>query len=69
VEVNGYTIEPGANLRRADLEGAHLNRAHLYRANFEGANLTGANLEGAKADEDTTWPQGFDPKAAGVIFE
>jgi hypothetical protein len=25
--------------------------------------------EGANADEDTTWPQGFDPKAAEVIFE
>ena len=64
MEVNGYTIEPGANLRRADLR-----RADLKGANLEGANLTGANLEGAKADEDTTWPQGFDPKAAGVIFE
>ena len=79
VEVNGYTIEPGANLRRADLrradlKGASLADANLYLANLEGANLeganlTGANLEGAKADEDTTWPQGFDPKAAGVIFE
>ena len=49
VEVNGYTIEPGANL--------------------EGANLKGANLEEAVADEGTPWPEGFDPKAAGVIFE
>jgi hypothetical protein len=32
-------------------------------------NLTGANLSGAKADEDTTWADGFDPEAAGVIFE
>jgi hypothetical protein len=38
VEVNGYTIEPGAD------------------------------LSGAKANEDTTWPEGFDPVAAGVIF-
>jgi len=28
-----------------------------------------ADLEGASADEDTVWPKGFDPKAAGVIFE
>ena len=54
VKVNGYTIEPGANLAKADLTEA---------------NLEGANLKGAKADEDTTWPQGFDPKAAGAIFE
>jgi hypothetical protein len=30
---------------------------------------TYANLKGATANEDTTWPQGFDPKAAEVIFE
>ena len=54
VEVNGYTIEPGADLRRADLSGA---------------NLTAANLKEAEANEDTTWPGGFDPQAAGVIFE
>ena len=33
------------------------------------ANLTGAYLYGAIADEDTTWPKGFDPVAAGVIFD
>ena len=54
MEVNGYTIEPGANLVGADLEGA---------------NLTKANLKGAFADLDTSWPEGFDPEAAGVIFE
>ena len=52
------------NLTGADLGGAYLNEADL-----EGANLRGANLSGAKADEDTTWPGGFDPVAAGVIFE
>ena len=54
MEVNGYTIEPGANL-----EGA----------NLEGANLTKADLSRAKANEDTVWPEGFDPVAAGVIFD
>ena len=44
VEINGYTIEPGAD-------------------------LTGAVLSGATADEETSWPEGFDPEAAGVIFE
>ena len=43
VEVNGYTIEPGAN-------------------------LAGANLIGATVDAETVWPDGFDPEAAGVIF-
>ena len=54
MEVNGYTIEPGANLQGANLEGANLAGVFLYRA---------------KANEDTTWPEGCDPVAAGVIFE
>ena len=145
VEVNGYTIEPGADLeganleavwnghgvwpvsnrgaflREADLRGANLSWANLSGANFaeanlSGANLTsvrlpfdgsgasdqyllthdcddefiitnlsgavfkqprewrnwledspGANLTGVTADETTVWPEGFDPKAFGVI--
>ena len=56
----------GANLKGANLEGAYLRGADLQEANLTGANLEGANLEGAKANEDTTWPEGFDPEAAGV---
>jgi len=76
VEVNGYTIEPGANLYRAvlseanlagaDLAGADLSGAHLSGAHLSGANLSGANLSWAKANEETVWPEGFDPVAAGV---
>ncbi len=44
VEVNGYTIEPGANLRGANLRGANLSGVDLAGANFEGADLSGANL-------------------------
>jgi uncharacterized protein YjbI with pentapeptide repeats len=84
VEVNGYKIEPGANLsganllmadltgvdlRGADLEGADLREAKLTGANLEGANLGGVFLYRAKANQDTTWPEGCDPVAAGVIFE
>ncbi len=54
VEVNGYRIEPGAYLERADLLVANLEMAYL---------------EEATADEGTIWPVGFDPEAAGVIFE
>jgi hypothetical protein len=78
-EVNGYMIGPGADLRRADLfgadlegadlSGANLNEANLYEADLGGALLSGANLIGATADKNTTWPEGFDPVAAGVIFE
>jgi len=50
--VNGYKIEPFANLEGADLcgaklEGAKLEGANLKGANLEGADLKGANLEGA----------------------
>jgi hypothetical protein len=78
-EVNGYMIGPGADLRRADLfgadlegadlSGANLNEANLYEADLGGALLSGANLIGATADKNTTWPEGFDPVVAGVIFE
>ncbi len=72
VEVNGYTIEPGANLVRANLEEAHLEGARFGMANLREtylvADLEWADLEGAKANEDTTWPEGFDPVAAGVTF-
>ncbi len=83
-EVNGYTIGPGADLRRADLfgadlegadlSGANLNEANLYEADLNGSNLGGAllsgvNLIGARANKNTTWPDGFDPVSAGVIFD
>jgi len=32
VEVNGYTIEPGAMLVNANLKGANLEGANLYGA-------------------------------------
>jgi uncharacterized protein YjbI with pentapeptide repeats len=64
VEVNGYEIEPGANLTEANLLMADLTGVDL-----RGANLTGANLEGAWFNDDTRWPDGFDPVAAGVIYK
>jgi len=50
MEINGYTIEPeadlfGADLRGANLCGANLYRADLYRANLYSADLFVANLE------------------------
>ena len=58
----------GANLRDANLWGANLRDADLGGANLRDANLGGANLWGAKANSPTVWPDGFDPKAAGVIL-
>ncbi len=64
----------GADLEGVDLSGADLNGANLYEANLSGADLGGAllsgvNLIGARVNKNTTWPEGFDPKAAGVIFK
>jgi uncharacterized protein YjbI with pentapeptide repeats len=53
VEVNGYTIEPGADLTGVDLRGA---------------NLVRTVLNGATASPLTGWPDGFNPEAAKVIF-
>jgi uncharacterized protein YjbI with pentapeptide repeats len=81
VGVRGFraTLLEGANLIAADvswtrlsganLSGADLSGANLKGAKLSGANLEGANLTGAKAIEATTWPDGFDPEAAGVVFD
>ena len=68
VEVNGYTIEPGADLREANLEGADLEGANLEGANLVGANFTAANLTNAYADKATRWPKGFYPVVKGGII-
>jgi len=58
----------GANLERANLSGANLKFSNLKGADLKGANLEGTDLYLAQANEQTTWPKGFDPVAAGVIF-
>jgi uncharacterized protein YjbI with pentapeptide repeats len=74
--LNGADLR-GANLNGVDLSGAHLGAAGFSGANLERADLRGANLDGADlsaADlgealysaDDTVWPPGFDPLAAGA---
>ena len=57
----------GADLWGADLRGANLRYANLWGANLGAANLRAAGLWDASANRLTVWPDGFDPKAAGVI--
>ena len=74
----------GANLRRANLRGASLWDANLTGADLREADLTGANLKGADLrgadlrgadlqrayyESYTVWPEGFDPKAAGALYQ
>ena len=51
MEINGYTIERGANLRWANLSGADLSGADLGGADLGGAYLRGADLRGADLRE------------------
>jgi len=68
--VNGYTIEPFADLEGADLVGANLAGADLAGANLVGADLKDANLMGADlwgADLRDAILEGADLK--GAILE
>ena len=69
VEGNGYKIEPGANLTGAFLAP----RIRVGPIGTESGKFApgqfGANLNRTVADRNTRWPEGFDPEAAGVIFE
>ncbi len=47
MEINGWTIEPWADLVGAKLAGADLSNADLTGANLRMAKLTGADLTGA----------------------
>ncbi len=74
--VNGYEIEPGAdlrgaNLRDADLSGASLRGADLREANLGWAELVGANLVGAymaHADLGCADLRGADLRGADLGF-
>lgn len=56
----------GSNLSGANLSGANLHGASLRGANLEGADLHGVVLAGAMYDEDTRWPDSFDPCVHGA---
>ena len=64
--VNGatYTIQPGADLRRANLSGANLSGADLALTDLRGADLSGADLTGVLSgniisNPETILPSGY----------
>ena len=66
----------GANLKKAKIgeisSECDLSRADLRGANLRGVLLVGSALPrftGALYDDDTAFPDGFDPKAAGMILK
>jgi hypothetical protein len=67
----GANLE-GADLSQATLVGttffrANLNNADLRGANMEKALLVGATLSGATYDDNTIWPDKYDPEANGAV--
>jgi uncharacterized protein (DUF1697 family) len=58
----------GAHLEGATLDDVHLERATLDDAHLEGADLGRTHLKGSLANEKTSWPAGFDWRAAGVMM-
>lgn len=66
------TLLAGAKLSSAWLDGVDLSGADLSGADLRGADLrgfwdNGADMTGATASGRTKWPDGFDPKARGVV--
>ncbi len=62
-------ILEGANLSGANLTNAQLAHDWQSDSRFRKWGYLAANLAGAKAKYKGRWPEGFDPVAAGVIFE
>jgi Pentapeptide repeats (8 copies) len=56
----------GTSLQHATLGGAHLEQSLLCGTQLQGADLSGAHLAGARASTATSWPDGYDWRAAGA---
>lgn len=56
-----------AYLRSAKLSGADLSNANLSNANLVNANLLNVLFKNATYDKNTTFPENFKPKEAGMI--
>ena len=64
----------GTDLSNARLVGTILKRAVLSGTVLFGADLTDADLSESSihwpfADQETLWPEGFDPEAAGIVVQ
>ena len=57
------------NFSRCDFRGADVRGAHLRGAGLVGSQGESINFwKGALYDEDTAFPDGFDPQAEGLIL-
>lgn len=53
----------------ADLTGANLTHAHLSNTNLARAKLGGACLEHVTYNENTQWPDGFEPPVSAICMD
>jgi uncharacterized protein YjbI with pentapeptide repeats len=67
-DLRGANLEGGSLRGRPGYPPATLNGALLHGADLRGANLAGVTMIEAYCDWDTTWPEGFDERAAGVTY-
>ena len=51
----------GSDMSGSNMSGADLSGADLSGADLSGADLSGAGGKGVKWDENTIWPEGFNP--------
>ncbi len=58
----------GINLSGVDLSFAELRQANLKGPDLSGADLSTTAVAGAFYDDNTIWPDGFDPQAAGALL-
>lgn len=61
--INNSTFED------CDLSGCDFRKADIRGASFEESKLDNCNFKGAKANHETRFPAGFDPKAHGIRME
>lgn len=55
-----------ANFEGADLTNANFERCVLYGTDMRGMNIETANFQGAVFDQNTKWPEGFNPYSKGA---
>jgi len=79
--LEGLTLHPdtdcifrGANLKKCKITAGY-SGCDFSNADLRGANLRGSTIpattrfKGAIYDDDTAWPDGFDPKAVGAVLK
>lgn len=57
-----------ADLKEANLQYARLQGADVTAANLQETNLDGANLDGAQFDDQTKWPEEFEPPKTAELL-